>query len=136
MSRFTPTELQILAALEIHESAGDVARETGAPLKQVIHLQRLYGSADIQAQRRQEDAESQVRIVLKPRKSGKVPKLHSDQEKLSSPYGAYWRQLLSPPVPRAPRIARMVPDDRADEASPFNWLLGTLAKAFSREARA
>lgn len=48
-------EKQILEALEIHESAGDLALETGLPFRQVIHYQRLYGPAHLQLQRAEED---------------------------------------------------------------------------------
>lgn len=48
-------EQELLEALEIHESAGDVATATGLPLRQVIHYQRLYGPPHLQLQRAEED---------------------------------------------------------------------------------
>lgn len=48
-------EQELLEALEIHESAGEVAMETGLPLRTVIHYQRLYGPPHLQLQRAAED---------------------------------------------------------------------------------
>nr|PZN67534.1 MAG: hypothetical protein DIU55_14670 [Bacillota bacterium] len=48
-------ERALLEALEIHESAGDLALATGLPLRLVIHYQRLYGPANLQLQRAEED---------------------------------------------------------------------------------
>lgn len=48
-------ERALLEALEIHESAGEAAMETGLPLRTVIHYQRLYGPPHLQLQRAAED---------------------------------------------------------------------------------
>lgn len=48
-------EQELLEALGIHASAGEVAAETGIPLRTVIHYQRLYGPPHLQLQRADED---------------------------------------------------------------------------------
>jgi len=54
--RLTPRQYQeLMHALEVYESAGDVAAETGLPLRTVIHYQRLYGPLPMQLQRAKED---------------------------------------------------------------------------------
>ncbi|MFS8536090.1 MAG: hypothetical protein FWJ65_13125 [Limnochordales bacterium] len=54
--RLTPRQYQeLMHALEVYESAGDVAAETGLPLRTVIHYQRLYGPLPMQLQRARED---------------------------------------------------------------------------------
>lgn len=134
MPRFTPLELRILEALEVYESAGDVARETGAPLHQVLHLQRLYGSAECQADRRRADAQSEFQVTITTAR--RVGQLHTDREKLNGRYGSYWRELLAPPPAHHARQARLVPDDRADEDLSFDGILGALTAAFTKEASA
>ncbi|WP_374712269.1 hypothetical protein [Symbiobacterium terraclitae] len=74
-------ERALLEALEVHESAGDVATATGLPLRQVIHYQRLYGPPHLQLQRaaedrerlrqmRHEDAKAAREAQLRPRARG------------------------------------------------------------------
>lgn len=104
----------ILAALEIYDSAGDVAMETCAPMRQVIHLQRLYGPYTIQEQRRTEDRASLA--AAQERAQG-----HRNGHGLR---GAALKQAL--PRQRS-REVQLVPDDRRDEEIDFELFMNALA---------
>ncbi|MDP2660213.1 MAG: hypothetical protein Q8R28_05750 [Dehalococcoidia bacterium] len=97
----TIDDAAILAALEVYDSAGDLVLATGAPLRRVIYLQRLYGSAKLQQDRADEDKAllAMARVhSSKPRTSD----AGSVERKLQGPYGSYWQQFesLGQPVPR------------------------------------
>lgn len=79
----------ILAALEVYDSAADVVAATGAPLRRVIYLQRLYGPLNCQLDRRNEDAKRRQ----KAKAFSAVDGPGSVQKKLESPQGDYWRRF-------------------------------------------
>lgn len=91
----------ILAALEVYDSAGEVAAATGAPLRRAVYLQRLYGTAKLQEDRANEDA-ARLAEARSRRNRAKFDDRGSVERKLQGPYGSYWQQFegIGLPVPR------------------------------------
>lgn len=93
MQRLSRQDKAILEALEIYESAADVAAETGASWHRIIHLQRLYGSVRCQASRQWDDRQTS-KLAAKIKSELYSPNgPHPLTAKLSSPFGDYWRRL-------------------------------------------
>lgn len=111
----------ILAALHAHQ--GDhraVSDELGVPVRRVARIDTGGSSAH--------DPREQPPLR-------RVSNLHPDEAKLDSPYGTYWRQFglaAVQVVPKPSRTARMVPDDRDDEAIDF---MSVMERAVHSERR-